>query len=156
MSRKTFSLTQGHSFLRTHCYKSTECFCQNQEKLYSIFPGRCISLTAQILFMPCNIYYYSNNILLSNLLDCSLRIRGKSRLVKFPVRYESLYLKNCPGRNTPFSVVDTQKRCHFIFHPQQYLMEEEKKNKKKILLSFTFYSLKSATLNLNFQKNLTR
>lgn len=103
--------------------------------------------------MPCNIYYYSNNIQLSNLLDCSLRIRGKSRLVKFPVRYESLYLKNCPGRNIPFSVVDTQKRCHFIFHPQQDLMKKKKKN-KIILLSFTFYSLRSAALNMKLPKKL--
>lgn len=109
---------------------------QNYEKLYSIFPGRDGSETAQFLFMHCHIYYYSNNIQLSNLLDCRLGIREKSRLVKFSARYESFYLKNCPRRNIQFSAVAIQKWGHFIFCPQQDLMEE----KKLLLLTFTFYS----------------
>lgn len=108
---------------------------QNYKKLYSIFPGRYV-LDCPFLFMHCNIYYYSNNIQLLNLLDCSLRIRGKSRLVKFSERYESFHLKKSPRRNILFSVVAIQKWSWFIFHPQQHLMEE----KKQTQISFSFYS----------------
>lgn len=123
---------------------------QNYEKLYSIFPGRDGSETAQFLFMHCHIYYYSNNLQLSNLLDCRLGIREKSRLVKFSVRYESFYLKNCPRRNIQFSAVAIQKRGHFIFCPQQDLMEE-KKNYFCSLLAFIPFSF--ITVSKELSKN---
>lgn len=123
---------------------------QNYEKLYSIFPGRDVSETAQFLFMHCHIYYYSNNIQLSNLLDCRLGIREKSSLVKFSVRYESFYLKNCLRRNIQFSAVATQKWSHFIFCPQQDLMEEKN---KLLLLSFSFYSFSFVNVSIELSEN---
>lgn len=88
----------------------------------------------------------------SNLLNCSLRIRGKSRLVKFSVRYESFYLKNCPRRNIQFSVVAIQKWSHFIFHPQQYLMEEKTNSS---CFPLTFIHSIFATLRMELSKKLS-
>lgn len=105
---------------------------QNYEKLSSIFPGRDVSETAQFLFMHCHIYYYSNNIGLSNLLDCRLGIREKSRLVKFSVRYESFYLKNCPRRNIQFSAVATQKWGLILF----FVLSKTWWKKKQITFAF--------------------
>lgn len=123
MSRKTFALMWGHSLPRTHSYKSPGW--SKWWKIMFHFPWERCVWGCPISFYAMHIYYYSNNIQLSNLLDCRLGIREKSRLVKFSVRYESFYLKNCPRRNIQFSAVAIQKWGHFIFCPQQDLMEEK-------------------------------
>lgn len=149
MSRETFALTWGFSFLKTHSYKST-----GRSKLWKIifnFPWEICMWDCPISFMHCHIYYYSNNIQLSNLPDCRLGIREKSRLVKFSARYESFYLKNCARRNIQFSAVVIQKWGHFIFHPQQELMEE-KSNYFCFILAFIPRSV--VTVSIELSKNL--